>query len=185
MKNKIYQKWLAESCRFLGLDPTLLPESYGATGLHLTGNNMLYQLQYPNEFDTLLWQRTLTPDPDSAERAFESLRITTEDNQADENPSGFESELVDHFVEQVIGQNKIGGKARAMVVTGSVQRAIQYFFAFRDYLTEIKSPHQAIVAFSGEPEYNGEKVSEAKLNGFSTKTRYAPNRTIRRCSVVS
>ncbi len=76
--------------------------------------------------------------------------------------------MVDHFMEQVIGQNKIGGQARAMVVTGSIQRAIQYFFAFRDYLTEIKSPYKAIVAFSGEPEYKGEKVSESKLNGFSS-----------------
>lgn len=53
-----------------------------------------------------------------------------------------------------------------MVVTGSIQRAIEYFFAFRDYLAELKSPYKAIVAFSGEPEYQGEKVSEAKLNGF-------------------
>jgi len=74
--------------------------------------------------------------------------------------------MVDHFLEQVIGQNKIGGQARAMVVTGSIQRAIQYFFAFREYLTKIKSPYKAIVAFSGEPDYNGEKVSESKLNGF-------------------
>jgi type I restriction enzyme R subunit len=74
--------------------------------------------------------------------------------------------MVDHFMEQVIGQNKIGGQARAMVVTGSIQRAIQYFMAFRDYLAEIKSPYKAIVAFSGEPEYRGEKVSESKLNGF-------------------
>ena len=74
--------------------------------------------------------------------------------------------MVDHFLEQVVGQNKIGGQARAMVVTGSIQRAIQYFFAFRDYLAEIKSPYKAIVAFSDEPEYEGEKVSESKLNGF-------------------
>ena len=74
--------------------------------------------------------------------------------------------MVDHFIEQVIGQNKIGGQARAMVVTSGIQRAIQYFFAFRDYLTEIKSPYKPIVAFSGEPEYKGEKVSESKLNGF-------------------
>ncbi len=74
--------------------------------------------------------------------------------------------MVDHFLEQVIGQNKIGGQARAMVVTGSIQRAIQYFFAFREYLDEIKRPFRPIVAFSGEPEYKGEKASEAKLNGF-------------------
>ncbi|MGD0660324.1 MAG: type I restriction endonuclease [Syntrophorhabdales bacterium] len=74
--------------------------------------------------------------------------------------------MIDHFLEQVIGQNKVGGQARAMVVTGSIHRAIQYFFAFRDYLSEIKSPYKPIVAFSGEPEYEGEKVSESKLNGF-------------------
>jgi type I restriction enzyme R subunit len=76
--------------------------------------------------------------------------------------------MVDHFLEQVVGQNKIGGQARAMIVTGGVQRAIQYFLAFRDYLTELKSPYKAIVAFSGEPEFEGQKVSEAKLNGFSS-----------------
>lgn len=74
--------------------------------------------------------------------------------------------MVDHFHEQVISQNKIGGQARAMIVTGGIHRAIQYFFALRDYLSEIRSPYRAIVAFSGEPEYKGEKVSEAKLNGF-------------------
>ena len=74
--------------------------------------------------------------------------------------------MVDHFLEQVIGQNKIGGQARAMVVTGSIQRAIEYFMAFNAYLKEIKSPYRPIVAFSGEPEYQGEKVSESKLNGF-------------------
>jgi type I restriction enzyme R subunit len=74
--------------------------------------------------------------------------------------------MVDHFLEQVIGQNKIGGQARAMVVTGSIQRAIEYLFAFNAYLTEIKSHYRPIVAFSGEPEYKGEKVSESKLNGF-------------------
>ena len=53
-----------------------------------------------------------------------------------------------------------------MVVTGSIQRAIEYFVAFSAYLTEIKSQYRPIVAFSGEPEYKGEKVSESKLNGF-------------------
>ncbi len=76
--------------------------------------------------------------------------------------------MVDHFLEQVIGQHKIGGQARAMVVTGSIQRAIEYFYAFNTYLKEINSLYRPIVAFSGEPEYKGEPVSEAKLNGFSS-----------------
>lgn len=74
--------------------------------------------------------------------------------------------MVDHFHEQVLALNKIGGQARAMVVTSGIERAIQYFHAFREYLTERKSPHKAIVAFSGEHEYGGAKVTEASLNGF-------------------
>jgi type I restriction enzyme R subunit len=66
--------------------------------------------------------------------------------------------MVDHFHEQVIARKKIGGQARAMVVTNGVARAIQYFHAFRDYLKECKSPYRAIVAFSGEHEYEGRKV---------------------------
>ena len=74
--------------------------------------------------------------------------------------------MVDHFHEQVLALNKIGGQARAMVVTGGIARATQYYHAIRKYLLERKSPYQAIVAFSGEHEYGGAKVSEASLNGF-------------------
>ena len=74
--------------------------------------------------------------------------------------------MVDHFHEQVVALNKIGGQARAMVVTGGIERAIQYYHAIREYLLERKSPYQAIVAFSGEHEYGGAQVSETSLNGF-------------------
>jgi type I restriction enzyme, R subunit len=74
--------------------------------------------------------------------------------------------MVDHFQEQVIGLRKIGGEARAMVVTSGIERAIQYFHAIRDYLKECKNPYKAIVAFSGEHEYDGTKVTESSLNGF-------------------
>ncbi len=76
--------------------------------------------------------------------------------------------MVDHFHEQVIAAGKIGGQARAMVVTSGIERAIQYFHAFKTYLAERKSPYQAIVAFSGEHDYGGARVSEASLNGFSS-----------------
>jgi len=74
--------------------------------------------------------------------------------------------IVDHFHEQVAGLGKIGGQARAMVVTGGIARAIQYYHAIQDYFGERKSPYKAIVAFSGEHDYGGTKVSEASLNGF-------------------
>ena len=66
--------------------------------------------------------------------------------------------MVDHFHEQVLALNKIGGEARAMVVTGGIEHAIQYYHAIRQYLLELKSPHRAIVAFSGEHEYGGVKA---------------------------
>jgi type I restriction enzyme R subunit len=53
-----------------------------------------------------------------------------------------------------------------MVVTSGIERAIQYFHVIRSYLAERKSVYQAIVAFSGEHEYGGGKVTEASLNGF-------------------
>ena len=109
--------------------------------------------------------KTVEGDPEyDVKKARKKLRIYVESHsKAIRDKSEI---MVDHFLEQVIGQNKIGGQARAMVVTGSIKRAIEYFVAFTAYLTEIKSPYKAIVAFSGEPEFRGEKVSESKLNGF-------------------
>ena len=77
--------------------------------------------------------------------------------------------MVDHFHEQVLALNKIGGEARAMVVTGGIERAVQYYRAIRQYLLERKSPHRAIVAFSGEHEYGEGQVSESSLNGFPSR----------------
>lgn len=74
--------------------------------------------------------------------------------------------MVDHFHAHVLASKKIAGEARAMVVTSGIERAIQYFHAFNAYLAEQKSPYKPIVAFSGEHEYGGVKVTEASLNGF-------------------
>ena len=74
--------------------------------------------------------------------------------------------VVDHFHDQVLAQGKIGGAARAMVVTNGIERAIQYYHAITDYLAERKSRYQALAAFSGEHEYGGVKLSEASLNGL-------------------
>ena len=106
-------------------------------------------------------------DPEfDTKRAGKKLRRYVEDN---EHAIRLKAEImVDHFHEQVAGLRKIGGQARAMVVTSSIQRAISYFYAIRDYLAERKSPYQAIAAFSGEHEHDGAKVTEASLNGFSS-----------------
>ena len=104
-------------------------------------------------------------DPEfDTKRARKKLRRYVESH---EHASQIKAEImVDHFHEQVLALNKLGGQARAMVVTGGIERAIQYYHAIRKYLLERKSPYQAIVAFSGEHEYGGAQVSETSLNGF-------------------
>ncbi len=109
--------------------------------------------------------KTLEGDPEfDSKRAGKKLRRYVEDNQHAIRQKA--EIMVDHFHEQVAGLRKIGGKARAMVVTSSVRRALRYFDAIRDYLVERKSPYKAIAAFSGEHDHDGAKVTEASLNGF-------------------
>ncbi len=111
--------------------------------------------------------KTVEADPEfDTKRAGRKLRRYVENN---EHAIRLKAEImVDHYHEQVDGLRELGGQARTMVVTGSIERAIGYFHAIRAYLAECKSPYQAIVAFSGEHEYAGEKVNEASLNGFSS-----------------
>ena len=112
--------------------------------------------------------KTVETDPEfDTRRASKKLRHYVESN---DHAIRLKAEImVDHFRDQVIGLKKIGGQARAMVVTGSIERAIQYYYAITEYLVECKSPYRAIVAFSGEPEYKGQVVSEASLNGFPSR----------------
>lgn len=76
--------------------------------------------------------------------------------------------MVDHFHEQVIAKAKIGGQARAMVVTSSIPRCIEYYYAINKCLADRHSPYKAIVAFSGEHKYQGQEpaLTSAALNGF-------------------
>jgi type I restriction enzyme R subunit len=112
--------------------------------------------------------KTIESDPEfDTKRAKKKLRRYVESN---DHAIRLKAEImVDHFHEQVVALKKIGGQARAMVVTSGMERAIQYFHAIRDYLKERKSPHQAIVAFSGEYDYGGVSVTESSLNGFPSK----------------
>ncbi|SHN63857.1 type I restriction endonuclease subunit R [Desulfovibrio litoralis] len=77
--------------------------------------------------------------------------------------------MVDHFYDQLVAKAKIKGKARAMVVTSSIIRAIEYYYAISKCLEARKSPYKAIIAFSGEKEYHGQILTEEKINGFSSK----------------
>lgn len=74
--------------------------------------------------------------------------------------------IVRHFQENVIGKGKIGGQARAMVVTAGIDRAIEYYYAISKQLIQIKSSYKPIIAFSGEKEYMGKMMTESLINGF-------------------
>ncbi len=77
--------------------------------------------------------------------------------------------IVEHFHTQVIDKGKVGGQARAMVVTSSILRAIEFYYEIKRLLEERKSPSKAIVAFSGSKNYGGKDVTEADINGFPSK----------------
>ena len=76
--------------------------------------------------------------------------------------------MVEHFHEQVIAKGKIGGQARAMVVTASIQRCIDYYRAINKCLADRHSPYKAIIAFSGEHKNNDREpaLTSASMNGF-------------------
>jgi type I restriction enzyme R subunit len=48
--------------------------------------------------------------------------------------------MVDHFIAQVAGKQKIGGKARAMIVCNGIARAIDYWREVSDYLDRSRVP---------------------------------------------
>ena len=78
--------------------------------------------------------------------------------------------MAEHFYEHTI--SKIKGTAKAMVVTGSREHAVKYFFAFKQKLANMGSKYKAVVAFSGSVKLDGSEYTEAGLNGFSdSKTK--------------
>jgi type I restriction enzyme, R subunit len=78
--------------------------------------------------------------------------------------------MVEHF-RQVVSK-KIGGKAKAMVVTGSRLHAVRYKEEFDKYIKEKGyNDIKTLVAFSGKVIYDvyPEGVTEVELNGFKEK----------------
>lgn len=121
---------------------------------HYTTFNSYYKLAKVVESDPLFDKK----------KAQKKLRSFVESN-----PTAISKKaeiMVEHFHEQVIAQGKLGGKARAMVVTSSIERAIEYYYAITKSLENRKSQYKAIIAFSGDKEYGGKTLNEATINGF-------------------
>ena len=112
--------------------------------------------------------KTVDDDPMfDKKRAQKKLRSFVESNEVTIAKKA--AMMVDHFHEQVIAKKKIGGQARAMVVTASIPRCIEYYYAISKCLADRRSPYKAIVAFSGEHKYKGQEpaLTSAAMNGFS------------------
>ncbi len=71
--------------------------------------------------------------------------------------------MLEHFLN--ITRHKIGGKAKAMIVTPSRLHAVRYVLEFKKQIEEKGySNLDVLVAFSGEIEDNGESYTEEKIN---------------------
>ena len=74
--------------------------------------------------------------------------------------------IVEHFQTSV--SDKLGGKAKAMIVTSSRLHAVRYKLAVDAYLKKLGSPYKALVAFTDvvKDAKDGKEYTEAKMNGF-------------------
>lgn len=72
--------------------------------------------------------------------------------------------MVEHF--RSVTKNKICGKAKAMVVTGSRLHAVRYYFEFKNYIKKMGYEKELgiLVAFSGVVMDEGKEFTEHGLN---------------------
>lgn len=74
--------------------------------------------------------------------------------------------MLDHFTSSVVNTKKLKGKAKAMVVTQSIESAIRYYQALQQLLIGRGNPFKIVIAFSGTKEVDGIEYTEAQMNGF-------------------
>lgn len=76
--------------------------------------------------------------------------------------------VIEHFRANVAGS--LGGRARAMVVTGSREEAVRWTNAMNAYMSD-KGYHdmRALVAFSGPIKVDGQEYTEPAMNNVSEK----------------
>jgi type I restriction enzyme R subunit len=77
--------------------------------------------------------------------------------------------MMDHFINKIVNTKKLKGKAKAMVITQSIESAIRYYQAIQKILNEKGNPFKVAIAFSGKKTMGGIEYSEESLNGFPEK----------------
>ncbi len=105
------------------------------------------------------------------DKAFEKLKAKRLlINEVNKHPFAIASKshiMLNHFMEKTI--HKIGGRARAMLVTSSRAHAVLYKLAFDTIIKDQGYNIQTLVAFSGIVEMESEKYTEENLNGPKVK----------------
>jgi ABC-type transport system substrate-binding protein len=81
--------------------------------LDVTGDRLLEQLRWPNDFDTLLTLRALGADPDTDLVAFEGRHATSADQEVDANPGGFVSAGMDRRIRSARRTFELEDRARS------------------------------------------------------------------------
>lgn len=83
--------------------------------------------------------------------------------------------MLNHFMDRMVKTKRLKGKAKAMIVTRSIEMAIRYYQAIKRLLDEKGNPFKALIAFSGEKTVDDINYTESQMNGFSdneTKERF-------------
>ncbi len=83
--------------------------------------------------------------------------------------------MIEHFASQV--QNRIIGRAKAMIVTRSRLHAVRYKLAVDRYLAEHGYPWKALVAFSGSVQDGGRSYTEPGMNSETAGRRIGEKQT--------
>ena len=80
--------------------------------------------------------------------------------------------IIDHLLNTTV--KSIEGRGKGMVIVRSIEDSVKFFFEMNKQLQDkgLHNKIKCVVGFSGEQEYNGEKVTEYSLNrdnGFDSK----------------
>lgn len=100
-------------------------------------------------------------------KAQKKLRAYVEQHQQTINTKA--EIILDHFIPKIVNQKKLKGKAKAMVITQSIESAIRYYKALQRILKDKGNPFKIAIAFSGTKMVDGIEYTEAEMNGFSEK----------------
>jgi type I restriction enzyme, R subunit len=77
--------------------------------------------------------------------------------------------IVEHF--NAVVRDNVNGQAKSMIVTKSIEAAIQYGLALREYLKEKGYEDKVLIAFSGSKKVDGHTYTEPEINDGLSETK--------------